>query len=50
MANEVNDFFVNVGPNIWLMKLMISLLMLGPNTEKEVPKVPNMSPEYFLKF
>ena len=33
IANKVNDFFVNV----------------GPNTEKEVPKVSNKSPEYFLK-
>ena len=33
IVNEVNDFFVNV----------------GPITEKEVPKVPNLSPELFLK-
>ena len=32
IANEVNEFFVNV----------------GPNTEKEVPKVPSLSPEHFL--
>ena len=31
--NKFNNFFVNV----------------GPNTEKSVPKVPNMSPEKFLK-
>ena len=33
IVNEVNYFFVNV----------------GPITEKEVPKVPNLSPELFLK-
>ena len=33
IVNEVNDVFVNV----------------GPITEKEVPKVPNLSPELFLK-
>ena len=33
IVNEVNDFFVNV----------------GPNTEKEVPKVPTLSPDHFLK-
>ena len=33
VVNEVNNFFVNV----------------GPNTEKEVPKVPNIAPEKFLK-
>ena len=33
IANGFNDFFVNV----------------GPNTEKSVPKVPNKSPEQFLK-
>ena len=33
IANGFNDFFVNV----------------GPNTEKNVPKVPNKSPEQFLK-
>ena len=33
VVNEINHFFVNV----------------GPNTEKEVPKVPNISPENFLK-
>ena len=33
VANEVNKFFVNV----------------GPNTEKEVPKVPNIAPDKFLK-
>ena len=33
VVNEINNFFVNV----------------GPNTEKEVPKVPNISPENFLK-
>ena len=33
VANEVNNFFVNV----------------GPNTEKEVRKVPNILPENFLK-
>ena len=33
VANEVNNFFVNV----------------GPNTEKSVPKVPNIPPENFLK-
>ena len=33
IANAFNDFFVNV----------------GPNTEKTVPKVPNKSPEQFLK-
>ena len=33
IVNEVKDFFVNV----------------GPTTEKEVPKVPNLSPEHFLK-
>ena len=33
MVNEVNEFFVNV----------------GPNTEEEVPKVPTLSPDHFLK-
>ena len=33
IANSVNEFFVNV----------------GPNTEKTVPKVENISPENFLK-
>ena len=33
MVNEINNFFVNV----------------GPNTEKDVPNVPNMFPEKFLK-
>ena len=33
IVNELNDYFVNV----------------GPNTVKEVPKVPNISPERFLK-
>ena len=33
VVNEVNNFFVNV----------------VPNTEKEVPKVPNIAPEKFLK-
>ena len=33
VANEVNNFFVNV----------------GPNTEKDVPKVPNILPDNFLK-
>ena len=33
IANNVNDFFVNV----------------GPNTEKTVPKTGNISPERFLK-
>ena len=33
VANAFNNFFVNV----------------GPNTEKTVPKVPNKSPEQFLK-
>ena len=33
VVNEVNNFFINV----------------GPNTENEVPKVPNMTPEKFLK-
>ena len=33
VANEVNNFFVNV----------------GPNTEKDVPKVPHILPDNFLK-
>ena len=33
VVNEINIFFVNV----------------GPNTEKDVPKVPNILPENFLK-
>ena len=33
VANEVNSFFVNV----------------GPNTENTVPKVPNVLPDNFLK-
>ena len=33
IVNEVNEFFVNV----------------GPNTEEEVPKVPTLSPDHFLK-
>ena len=33
LVNEINNFFVNV----------------GPNTEKDVPKVQNISPERFLK-
>ena len=33
IVNELNDYFVNV----------------GPNTEKAVPKVPNISPEHFFK-
>ena len=33
VVNEFNDFFVNV----------------GPNTEKEVPKVQNIFPDNFLK-
>ena len=33
IANSLNNFFVNV----------------GPQTEKSVPKVPNMSPDQFLK-
>ena len=33
VANEVNKFFVNV----------------GPNTEKEIPTVPNIAPDKFLK-
>ena len=33
IVNKLNDYFVNV----------------GPNTEKIVPKVPNISSEYFLK-
>ena len=33
LINELNDYFVNV----------------GPNAEKDVPKVPNISPEHFLK-
>ena len=33
ITNSFNDFFVNV----------------GPETEKSVPKVPNMSPSKFLK-
>ena len=33
VVNEINNFFVNV----------------GPNTEKDVPKVPNILPENFLK-
>ena len=33
VANEVNNFFVNV----------------GPNTENDVPKVPNILPDNFLK-
>ena len=33
IANAFNNFFVNV----------------GPNTEKSVPKVPNLSPDQFLK-
>ena len=33
VVNEINNFFVNV----------------GPNTEKDVPKVPNIFPERFLK-
>ena len=33
IVNKVSDFFVNV----------------GPNTEKEVPKVPTLSPDHFLK-
>ena len=32
IAEKVNDFFVNV----------------GPNTEKEIPKVPRISPSKFL--
>ena len=31
------------------MKLMIFFVNVGPNTEIEVPKAPNMPPEYFLK-
>ena len=34
VANEVNSFFVNV----------------GPNTENTVPKVPNVLPDNFLKY
>ena len=33
IVNELNDYFVNV----------------GPNTERIVPKVPNISSAYFLK-
>ena len=33
IANAFNNFFVNV----------------GPNTEKTIPKVPNKSPEQFLR-
>ena len=33
IVNAVNDFLVKV----------------GPNTEKEVPKVPTLSPDHFLK-
>ena len=33
VVNEINNFFVNV----------------GPNTEKDAPKVPNIFPEKFLK-
>ena len=33
IVNKLNDYFVNV----------------GPNTEKIVPKVPNISSVYFLK-
>ena len=33
VVNEINNFFVNV----------------GPNTEKDVPKVPTIFPENFLK-
>ena len=33
VTNEINKFFVNV---------------VGPNTEKEVPQVPNIDPDQFL--